>query len=200
MPAKIAVVYYSSTGTIHQIAKAVEAGAQEAGAETRLRRAAETAPREAIDSTPGWAAHLEATKDVPEAAAADLEWADGYAFGSPTRFGNVAAQFKQFVDTLSPQWQSGALAKPATGFTSTQTRHGGAEATLLAMYHSFFHWGAIIVPPGYLDGSIFEHSQNPYGTTVPTGAFEGDVVPDGILTAARFQGRRLAEVTAKLSA
>ena len=200
MTAKIAVVYYSTTGTNHQLALAVEAGAREAGAETRLRRAAELAPREVIAAMPAWAAHLEATKDIPEATAADLEWADGYAFGSPTRFGNVAAQLKQFMDTLSAQWQAGTLAKPATGFTSSQTRHGGAESTLLAMYHSFIHWGAVIVPPGYLDGSVFEHSHNPYGTSVPTSSFEGDTVPDGILEAARHQGRRLAQVAEKLAA
>ncbi len=86
-------------------------------------------------------------------------------FGTPTRYGNVAAQLKQFFDTLGPQWGAGQLAdKVYTGFTSTGTNHGGQESTLLAMYNSFYHFGGIIVPPGYTDPSKFVDG-NPYGAS-----------------------------------
>ena len=95
---KIAIVYYSSTGHTFQMAKAIARGAESVGAEVRVRKTAEIAPQAAIDSRPGWREHLNATADVPEAETADLEWADGFLFGTPTRFGLPAAQLKQFLD------------------------------------------------------------------------------------------------------
>ena len=92
---KIAVIYYSSTGNVHELAGALAEGAEEAGAEVRLRRVPELAPAEAIASNPLWQAHVDATAgEVQEATPDDLEWADGYAFGTPTRFGTPAAQMK----------------------------------------------------------------------------------------------------------
>jgi NAD(P)H dehydrogenase (quinone) len=92
----VAVIYYSSTGNVHALAEAVAEGAEETGAEVRLRRVAEFAPDEAIDANAAWRAHLQATASVPVASLDDLRWADAYAFGSPTRFGNLSAQLKQF--------------------------------------------------------------------------------------------------------
>src|SRR5690606_13681491 len=99
-------------------AEAFAEGATDNGADVRLRRAAETAPRSAIDAVPAWRAHLDATAHVEEATLDDLRWADGLALGTPTRFGNVSAQLKQFLDSTSSLWLAGDLAnKPVTGFT-----------------------------------------------------------------------------------
>src|SRR5918997_5937125 len=127
--ANVAVVYYSSTGNVHALAEAVALGATDAGAEVRLRRAAELAPDEAIDSNPAWRAHLEATAGISEATHDDLRWADAYAFGTPARYGNLSSQLKQFIDTTAALWAAGELAdKPVTAFTSAINRHGGNEA------------------------------------------------------------------------
>ncbi len=148
-PVNVAVVYYSSTGTIATIAKAMAADAERAGAQVRLRRAAELAPQAAIDSNPAWAENARATADIPEVSPDDLVWADAVIFGTPTRFGNVTAQLKQFLDTLGGLWQSGQLAdKVYSGFTSTATAHGGQESTLLALYNTIHHFGGILVTPG----------------------------------------------------
>jgi len=126
----------------------------------------------------------------------DLIWADGFAFGSPTRYGNIASQLKQFIDTTGPLWAEGKLAgKPSTAFTSAANTHGGNESTLLALYNTMYHWGSIIVPPGYTDPSISEAYGNPYGIALPGGSGEPT---EAILTAARYQGYRLATVTEKL--
>ena len=135
----VAVVYYSSTGTNHALAQAVGEGASAAGAEVRLRLVEETAPDAAIDSNEAWRAFVEKTKDAPRATPDDLVWADAVVFGSPTRFGNVAAQLKQFIDTLGGVWFQGKLADKAyAGFTSAMNPHGGQEATLLNLYTSIF--------------------------------------------------------------
>ncbi|WP_439588937.1 NAD(P)H:quinone oxidoreductase [Hydrogenophaga sp.] len=193
----IAIVYYSSTGTTFEIARAIEAGAKEAGAEVRLRKVRELAGPEAIASKPAWGAHLEATKDVPEATLADLEWADGYVFGSPTRFGLPAAQLKQFIDTVGPLWATGKLQdKAAAAFTGAGNLHGGQESTLLAMHHMFYHWGSVIVPPGYTDASVKAAGGNPYGTSFTAGAS----LDAAVLAAARYQGQRVARFAALLAA
>src|SRR5690606_32451425 len=98
MTVKIAVIYYSATGSVHKLAQAVAEGAEKTGAEVRLRRVAEIAPDEAIDQNPAWREHLESVRNVvPVASHDDLIWADAYAFGTPTRYGNVASQLKQFL-------------------------------------------------------------------------------------------------------
>lgn len=198
---KIAVIYYSSTGNVHQLAEAVAEGAREAGADVRLRRVPELAPTEAIDANPLWRAHVDATADqVEEATPADLEWADGYAIGTPTRFGTPAAQVKQFIDTLGGLWGEGKLAnKGATAFTSAMNTHGGNESTILTMFNVFSHFGAVIVPPGYTDPIQFESGGNPYGVAVAS-AGKSAAASEPELAAARYQGRRLAEISAKLAA
>ena len=189
---KIAVIYYSATGNVHALAEAVAEGAAESGAQVRLRRVAELVPAEAIDSRPEWREHVDATADIPVATNDDIRWADGLAFGSPTRFGNISSQLKQFLDTTGPLWAAGELAnKVATGFTSAGNVHGGNESTLLALYNTLHHWGAIVVAPGYTDESITRAGGNPYGT-----AHASASGPPGsdVLAAARHQGGRLAAI------
>lgn len=195
MKTRIAVVYYSATGNVYDIAEGIAQGARDAGAEVRLRQVPELAPPEAIDRNPRWRAHVDSTADIPVATLDDLEWADGFAFGSPTRFGNVSSQLKQFIDSTGRLWQSGGLAnKPFTGFTSSGTMHGGQESTLLALYNVAYHWGAIIVPPGYVDNDIVTAAGgNPYGVSTVSG--DNPVKREDMLAGARFQGARLTTVT-----
>jgi NAD(P)H dehydrogenase (quinone) len=194
----IAVIYYSSTGNVHALAEAVAVGAELEGAEVRLRRVAELAPAEAIDSRPEWRAHLEATAHIALATHDDLRWADGYAFGSPTRYGNISAQLKQFLDGTGPVWLDGALSdKPATAFASAINVHGGNEATLLALYNTMHHWGAITVPPGYTDPAFTAAGGNPYGTSHASGA---GLPGETALESARRQGARLARAAALIRA
>jgi NAD(P)H dehydrogenase (quinone) len=198
MTVKVAVIYYSATGSVHALAEAVAEGATSAGAEVRLRRVAELAPDSTIDQNPRWRRHADATVSVAEASVEDLAWADAFAFGTPTRFGAPAAQLKQFIDQSAGLWQEGKLAdKPVTTFTSAFNRHGGSEATILSLGNVFYHWGALIVPTGFTDPAVYAAGGNPYGTsfvTGPTGAG-----PDAaVLEAARYQGRRLAGITIRL--
>jgi NAD(P)H dehydrogenase (quinone) len=188
----VAVIYYSATGNVHALAEAVAEGAAEAGAQVRLRRVAELAPAEAIASRPEWQAHVDATADIGVATDDDIRWADALALGSPTRFGNISAQLKQFLDSTGPLWAAGELAnKVATGFTSAGYVHGGNESTLLALYNTLHHWGAIVVAPGYTDQSITLAGGNPYGTSH---AAETGLPGSETLAAARHQGRRLAAI------
>jgi NAD(P)H dehydrogenase (quinone) len=196
---KLSVIYYSATGTGTEIAREIAETAEKEGAEVRLRRAAELAPAEAIASNPAWAANAEATKGIPEATPDDIVWADAVVFGSPTRYGNVASQLKQFIDQLGPQWGQGLLAdKVYSGFTSSATLHGGQESTLLALSHTFYHFGGIIVPPGYTDGSKFADG-NPYGTS-HVDAQGNNPVDETTRTAARVQARRVIRVARALKA
>ncbi|MDX2919757.1 MULTISPECIES: NAD(P)H:quinone oxidoreductase [Streptomyces] len=198
-PVNVAVVYYSSTGTVATIAKAMAEDAERAGARVRLRRAAELAPQAAIDSNPAWAENARATADIPEVSPDDMIWADAVIFGSPTRYGNITAQLKQFIDTLGGLWQSGQLAdKVYSGFTSTATAHGGQESTLLALYNTIHHFGGILVTPGYTDPTKFVDG-NPYGTSHIAG--QGDIpVGEQTLTAARVQAERVVKFTRAIKA
>lgn len=161
----VAVIYYSATGHTAAIARELADAAQAAGAAVRLRRVAELAPPEAIAANPAWAAHAAESAGVELAAGDDVAWADAVLMGSPTRFGNIASQLKQFLDTLGPLWQRGLLAdKVYSAFTSTGTTHGGQESTLLALMQTFHHFGGVVVAPGYTDPAKFEDG-NPYGTS-----------------------------------
>jgi NAD(P)H dehydrogenase (quinone) len=196
-PVKAAIIYYSATGTVHTLAQAAAEGAEKAGANVRLRRVAELAPPAAIDANPAWAQHLRDTADIAEATLDDLDWADAVLFGTPTRFGNPASQLRAFIDTTGPLWVRGGLAgKVYSAFTASNTAHGGQEATLLALGNTFYHWGGIIVPPGYTDPVQFQ-SGNPYGTS----HVAGDGPPSEVaLQAARYQGRRVVDTAATLKA
>jgi NAD(P)H dehydrogenase (quinone) len=196
-PVKLTVVYYSSTGTVAEVANALVAEAESAGAQVRLRKAAELAPDAAIDSNPAWRANLEATASVPEATAEDVVWADAVLFGTPTRFGNVSAQLKQFIDGLGGQWQQGQLAdKVYSGFTGSATKHGGQESTLLALYNTIHHFGGILVAPGYTDAAKFADG-NPYGTGHVDGQGQFKV-DDETRASAGVQARRVVKIAQAL--
>ncbi|RLK59175.1 NAD(P)H:quinone oxidoreductase [Actinokineospora cianjurensis] len=194
---KVAVVYYSATGSVYALARAAAEAAEKEGAEVRLVKAKELAPAEAIAANEGWAAHAAETQSVPEATMDDLDWADVVLIGSPTRFGLPAAQVKQFIDQAGPLWSQGKLVdKVASSFTSTGTAHGGQETTITAINNTFYHWGAIIVAPGYADPIQFQ-AGNPYGAShishngaTPPGETE--------LAAISFQASRAVKVAARL--
>lgn len=201
MPVRILVTYYSATGSVHRLAEAVRDGATAAGAEVRLRRVAELAPPGAITANPDWEQHRNETDDqVQVASLDDLEWADGYAFGTPTRYGAPAAQLKQFIDSAGGLWQEGKLAdKPVTAFVSSAEQHGGQEATILSLNNVFYHWGALIVPLGYTDDVVYAAGGNPYGTSWPAG-YPSTMPDKAVLECARYQGRRLARFAEALAA
>ncbi|HMQ92151.1 MAG TPA: NAD(P)H:quinone oxidoreductase [Amaricoccus sp.] len=193
---KIAVIFYSTYGTNHAVATAAAEAAGAAGAEVRLLRVAETAPKAVVEGQEAWKAQLEKMADIPEVGPADMEWADGYFFSCPTRYGVSASQLRAFIDTLGGLWQAGKLSnKTATATTSAQNPHGGQEATILSLYTTLMHWGAIIVPPGYTDPSLFEAGGNPYGYSTTAGGFD-----DKGRAAVAYQARRLVEFTARLVA
>ena len=174
----VAVIYYSSTGSVYALAEAAAKAAEAAGAQVRLRKVHELAPAEAIASNEQWAAHAAATQNVAEATLDDLDWADVLIFGTPTRFGLPSAQLKQFIDTAGSIWAKGKLNnKVATSFTSTGTAHGGQESTLLALNNVFYHWGAVIVPPGYADPIQFPDEIGRMTVDSIARYFGGDDVP-----------------------
>ncbi len=167
MSVKLAIVYYSSTGTNYQLAQWAAEGAKEAGAEVKIFKVQELATQEVIDRNPAWKAHVEATNDIPVITPDDIVEADAIIFSTPTRFGNMAAQMKQFLDTTGGIWFHGkTVNKVVSAMTSAQNAHGGQEATILNLYTSMYHWGAIVVAPGYTDASLFAAGGNPYGTSV----------------------------------
>ena len=166
---KLSVIYYSATGTIHAMARRIAQAGEKAGAEVRLRQVAELAAPERIATNAAWSTHFDTTKDEPKATTEDLIWADAVLLGTPTRYGNVASQLKQYLDGTGGAWAQGLLAnKVYAGFTSTQTAHGGQESTLLALYNTIYHFGGILVPPGYTDPLKFADG-NPYGVAHVTG-------------------------------
>ncbi|MCB5180577.1 NAD(P)H:quinone oxidoreductase [Streptomyces antimicrobicus] len=189
----VAVIYYSATGNVAEIAREIAETAEKAGAEVRLRRCAELAQQSAIDANPRWARHLADTADVPVATPDDMLWADAVLFGSPTRFGNISAQLKQFLDQLGPAWSQGLLKdKVYSGFTSTASEHGGQESTLLALTTSFHHFGGIVVAPGYTHPDKFADG-NPYGTAHWSGGGNTRPVDDTTRAAARVQADRVVK-------
>ena len=195
----VAVIYYSSTGNVHTMATAAAKAAEKAGAEVRLRKAAELAPQAVIETNPAWAAHAEETRDVEVASLDDLLWADVVLIGTPTRFGQPASQIKQFIDTTGGIWAEGKLVnKVASGFTSTASAHGGQESTLLALNNTFYHWGAIIVAPGYADPIQFAGTNgNPYGASSVSANSAANVHEEN-LGAVEFQARRCVEIATAL--
>ncbi|KOP84028.1 NAD(P)H:quinone oxidoreductase [Cytobacillus solani] len=190
---KLAVIYYSSGGTNFQLAKWAEEGAKDAGAEVKVLKIPETAPQAAIESNPAWKAHTEATKDVPEVTLNDLEWADAIIFSVPTRFGNIASQVQAFIDTTGGLWFHGKLAnKVVSAMSSAQNPHGGQEATILSLYTTMYHWGAIVAAPGFTDPVTFAAGGNPYGTSVTVGQ-DGKMIED-VQAAVKHQAKRTVTV------
>ena len=192
---KIAIIFSSTYGTNHAVALAAAEAARDAGADVRLRRVPETAPKEVVETQDVWKAQLDKMGDIPEATADDMAWADGYFFSTPTRFGVAASQLRAFIDTLGGLWGGGKLAnKTFTATTSAQNPHGGQEATILSLYTTAMHWGAIIVAPGFTDQSIFDAGGNPYGFSTNANGFD-----DAGKAAVTHQARRLVEMTGKIT-
>jgi NAD(P)H dehydrogenase (quinone) len=127
----------------------------------------------------------------------DLSWADGIALGTPARFGNVAAEFKRFIDSTHPLWSQGGLVdKAVTGFTAAGSEHGGQEVTLMALYQSVYHWGGLIMPAGYVDPVQREAGGNPYGLSARSS--RSGEISSATAGAARVLGARLVSVAARL--
>lgn len=193
---KLAVIYYSTYGTNHRMAEIAAEAGKAAGAEVRLRRVRETAPKEVVEGQKAWKAQAEKTAHIPEASLEDLAWADAYLFSAPTRYGVPASQFRAFIDQTGPLWSKGALANKAlSAMTSAQNVHGGQETTLQSIYVTAMHWGAIIVAPGYTDDVLYGAGGNPYGVSVTA---KGEGVDAAHEAAIRHQTKRLVEVAAKL--
>ena len=185
----VAVIFYSMGGTNYQMAKWAAEAAEAKGAEVRVLKVQELAPESVIEGNPAWKATVEATKDVPVASSEDIEWADALIFSTPTRFGNVPSQMKQFLDIQGGLWGSGkTVNKVVSAMSSAQNPHGGQEATILSLYTSMMHWGAIIVPPGYSDQSAFAAGGNPYGTSVTVDQ-DGEMIED-VQAAVKHQAQR----------
>jgi NAD(P)H dehydrogenase (quinone) len=199
-PARVAVIYYSATGNVHRLAHALAEGVEAEKAEVRVLHVEEFASELLISQNQYWGRHRAEVEDEPVATLDDLEWADGLAFGTPTRFGNVAAQLKQFMDQAGGLWQEGKLAdKVATAFTASMTAHGGQESTILALNNTFYHWGMLILPLGYTVSEVFNAGGNPYGTSYTSGKTVSG--PDAkTLAVARYQGQRLARYAAVIGA
>jgi len=190
---KLAVIFYSMGGTNYQLAKWAEEGAKEAGAEVKVLKVQELAPDSIIERNEVWKNTVEATKDVPIATGDDIEWADAVIFSVPTRFGNMPSQMKQFLDIQGGLWATGkTVNKVVSAMTSAQNPHGGQEATLLSLYTSMMHWGAIIAPPGYTDPVLFGAGGNPYGTSVTVGQ-DGKMIDD-VQAAVKHQAKRTVTV------
>lgn len=196
---KLAVIYYSATGTNHQLARwAEEAGKNAGTSEVRFRKVKEIAPKEAIAQNENWQKHVEASKDIPEASLDDLEWADAIIFSTPTRYGNLPSQLQSFFDTTGGLWSQGKLAnKVVSGMSSAANPHGGQEATLLSLYKTIMHWGSIIVAPGYTNEVLFEVGGNPYGFSVTQGQ---DEMGEKAKKAVTHQVTRTVQMAAKLKA
>lgn len=190
---KLAIIYYSATGTNYQLAKWAEEGAQQAGAEVKVVKIPETAPEQVISSNEAWKKHYEKTKDDPKATLDILEWADAYIFSIPTRYGNLPSQVQSFIDTTGGLWFQNKLAnKVVSAMSSAMNPHGGQESTIQSLYKTMCHWGAIIVPPGYTDKVTFAAGGNPYGTSVTIDQ-SGNMKED-VRDAVIHQAKRTVEV------
>lgn len=199
----ILVVYYSMTGNVAELAKAVVAGAKSVpGTEVRLRQVQELIPEEK------WNDRMkkvkEELKDIPIATMEDLEWADGIAFGTPTRYGNMSAQMKQYIDQTGNLWLKGALENKVAGiFTSTSTQHGGQETTIITSMVPLFHLGMIVVGIPYSEQRLFSIESasggSPYGASSISGPMADRMPIENDIEIAKTLGRRIAEITKKIS-
>lgn len=196
---KILIAFYSRNGNTAALAEAIAEGARAEGAEVTLRRADELVSEQIIASVPGWKESREALKakyQVPTAA--DAESADAIILGTPTRFGNVSSELKAYLDSLGDLWFRGALVNKVGGtFVTTSTTHGGNESTHLTLYNVMAHLGMIIVPPGYSDPIYFQ-AGTPYGASSVSGANSDQPPTENDLAAARHQGKRTAQIAAKI--
>jgi NAD(P)H dehydrogenase (quinone) len=202
--AKVLIVYYSSYGHVYQLAQAVAEGARAQGAEVRITRAEEfEAARAAMSGQPAYVAAQELQKDVPIVTHDDLRWADAIAWGTPTRYGVMAAQLKQFIDTTGGLWARGELEDKAAGvFVSTATIHGGQETTAITTMIPLLHLGFVLVGTPYGQNPQILVTDgvggSPYGPGTLAGGDGSRQPVESELTTARNLGSRLAKVGASL--
>jgi NAD(P)H dehydrogenase (quinone) len=198
--AKVLVLYYSSYGHIETMAQAVAEGAREAGADVAVKRVPETAPEEVARG-----AGFKLDQAAPVATVAELADYDAIIFGAPTRFGNVAAQMRAFIDQTGGLWMKGALVgKVGSIFTSSATQHGGQESTILTFIPTLMHHGMVVVglPYAFAGQMGLEEikGHSPYGASTIAGT-DGSRQPSAVeLEGARYQGRHVATIAAKLAA
>ena len=194
---RLAIIYYSTYGTNHQMAEIAAEAAKAAGAEVRLRKVRETAPDGVVAGQDAWRAQAERSAHIQAATLDDLEWANAFLFSAPTRYGAAASQMRAFLDQTGPLWATGKLAgKAASAMSSAQNPHGGQETTVQSLNNTFCHWGCIIVPPGYTDPVTFQSGGNPYGVTVTA---NGQPIPEPVQAAIRHQATRLVQFAAKIA-
>jgi NAD(P)H dehydrogenase (quinone) len=199
--ANILVAFYSRDGAVEALAKAVGEGARAAGADVRLRRVPDIVPAAVMAKVPGWeerSKRMMAEYGAPTLA--DVEWADGIIFGTPTRFGNSSAELKAFIDSLGSLWFQGKLnGKAGSAFTSTAGPHGGNETTVVSLFMPMAHLGFIIVPTGYTHEKVIGGHGTPYGASSVSGQNSAPPTADDIVVA-KHQGERVAKVAAALKA
>ena len=202
---KVLIVYYSMYGHIYKMAEAVAEGISEvAGCEAIIKRVPETLPDEVL----GMMGALEAGKGmahIPIATLDDLVDADAIIFGTPTRFGNMCGQVRQFLDTTGQLWMKGALVgKPGSVFASSATQHGGQESTILSFHTTLLHQGMVVIGLPYAFAGQMGITEitgcSPYGASTITGG-QGERMPsDNELAGARYQGAHVARIALKLKA
>lgn len=201
---KVFVVYYSMYGHIHRMAEAVAEGAKEVdGADVMLRRVPETLSEEVLQKM-GAVEPRKAFAHVPVCTVGELAEADAVIFGTPTRFGNMCGQMKQFLDATGKLWMEGKLVgKVGSVFTSSNTQHGGQESTILSFFMPLLHQGMIIagLPYSFQGQMTMDEITgcSPYGASTIAGT-TGERMPSGNeLAGARFQGKHVATIAAKLT-
>ncbi len=201
---KVLVVFYSTYGHVYQMANAVAEGAQEiSGATVELRRVPETLPSEVLEKMGAVEAQKVFTH-IPVCTVDELASADAIIFGTPTRFGNMCGQMRQFLDATGQLWMEGKLVgKVGSVFASTATQHGGQEATLLSFHISLLHQGMVVVGLPYAFQGQMRNDEitggSPYGATTIAGT-QGERTPtENELAGARFQGKHVAAIAAKLA-
>jgi NAD(P)H dehydrogenase (quinone) len=201
---KVLIVYYSMYGHVQRMADAVAEGVAEVkGAEAVLRRVPETLPAEVLEKM-GAVAAQKAQENVPVCTIEELGAADAVIFGTPTRYGNMCGQMRQFLDATGQLWLSGAMVgKVGSVFTSSATQHGGQESTLLSSHITLLHLGMVIVGLPYAFQGQMTNDEitgcSPYGASTIAGG-KGERMPsENELAGARFQGRHVAQIAMKLS-
>ncbi len=198
---KVLVVYYSSYGHVESLAGAIAEGARGVpGTEVSVKRVAELMPEEVARK-----AGMKLDQDAPIAEPGELGDYDAVVFGTPTRFGNMAAQMRNFLDQTGGLWRSGALVgKVGSVFASTGTQHGGQETTITSFHTTLLHHGMIIVGVPYSCPELSNMDEitggTPYGASTLAGADGSRQPSDNELAIARFQGRHVAEIAARLAA
>ncbi|MDP1990387.1 MAG: NAD(P)H:quinone oxidoreductase [Syntrophales bacterium] len=199
----ILIVYYSMYGHIHRMAEAVKEGAGSVkGAEVRLYRVPETLPDEVLGKM-GALETQKALGHIPVCKVDDLAAADAILFGAPTRFGNMCGQMRQFLDATGGLWAQNALVgKVGSVFTSSATQHGGQESTILSFHFTLLHLGMVIVGLPYAFKGQMRIDEvtggSPYGASTIAGGDGSRMPSENELAAARYQGKHVAEITAKL--